>query len=63
MWRQAGVDAFHGDAVFYRANEGAEVAADAVVFVDAGDAVKWGDRVIFAGEGVELGDGRGGDAT
>src|SRR5689334_22119302 len=43
---QAGFDLFHGDAVFYRADQPAEIAADAFLLVDVG----------YAGRGrVELG--------
>jgi len=34
------VATFHRDAVWYGADEGAEVAADTLVFVDAGNAVE-----------------------
>ena len=51
----SGVDSFHGDAVVDGADQPAEVAADAFVLVDVGDAVGRG-LGLRCDQGIEFGD-------
>src|ERR1022692_4038418 len=56
----AGFDFGHGDAVLHRADEPAEIAADAFRFVDAGNA-RGGRGAADGAQGFGFGDGGHGD--
>src|SRR5262249_26196915 len=58
----AGVDLFHGDAILYGADQPAEIAADALRFIDVRDAIRGrGVTITIHRHGIELCDRGYGD--
>src|ERR1039458_5417916 len=60
LGRGSGFDFGHGDAIFHRADEPAEIAADALRFVDAGNA-RGGSGTAGGAQGFGFRHGRHGD--
>src|ERR1700761_1498371 len=60
--REPVIHSLHGDAAFYRAHQGTEIATDTVVFIHPWNSFQRGHGIAPNRAGIEFRNGRGGDA-